>query len=315
MEASKEEFQRAERQEIELRSRLEGEITALESASERYSKALEKQFNRRTEILRLRAHVKDNILYYMQAIWDQEPPDQRFFRLYHLDAPDISCTAGQEVTLSSKSTVKNIVTGSMQESVISFKTLIPGQISITYKKLVEIADLDSLLGYKGNYMIFPLKKNNCVTMFMMQDYIEVQEMTRLWDPDESGNYTIDEMIELIKCYYKNYPASFTPEVKDKYRDLLIKRLMDPHKDKERVIVPTNSLCIEALPGKHPILEDFKLIHRVVDVKKAQSEVRHAELENVRLAARVVKGEYEDPDIEKKILIEGDGKNINVTADS
>jgi hypothetical protein len=91
--------------------------------------------------------------------------------------------------------------------------------------------------------------------------------------------------------------------------------MDPHKDKEMVIVPTTSLCIEALPGKHPILEDFKLIHRVVDVKKAQSEVRHAELENVRLAARAVKGEYEDPDIEKKILIEGDAKNINVSSDS
>ncbi len=67
-----------------------------------------------------------------------------------------------------------------------------------------------------------------------------------------------------------------------------------------------------MPGKHPILEDFKLIHRVVDVKKVQSEVRHSELENVRLAARALKGEYEDPDIEKKIVIEGDAKDVNVS---
>jgi len=33
-------------------------------------------------------------------------------------------------------------------------------------------------------------------------------------------------------------------------------------------------------------------------------VRHAELENTRLASRVLKGEDEDPDIEKKIVIEG-----------
>ena len=53
-----------------------------------------------------------------------------------------------------------------------------------------------------------------------------------------------------------------------------------------------------------MLEDFKLIHRALDVKKVQAEVRRTELENVRLAARVLKGECEDPDIEKKIVIEG-----------
>jgi hypothetical protein len=39
------------------------------------------------------------------------------------------------------------------------------------------------------------------------------------------------------------------------------------------------------------------------VKKVQAEVRHAELENIRLAARALKGKDEDPDIDKKILIE------------
>ena len=70
-----------------------------------------------------------------------------------------------------------------------------------------------------------------------------------------------------------------------------------------MIVPTSSLYIEALVGTHPLLEDFKLLHRALDVKKVQAEVRHAELENVRLAARALEGEYEDPDIEKKVVIE------------
>ncbi len=71
-----------------------------------------------------------------------------------------------------------------------------------------------------------------------------------------------------------------------------------------VIVPSNSLYIEALPGTHPLLEDFKLIHRAVDVKKAQAEARHAELENLRLAARLANAELGDPDVEKKIVVEG-----------
>ena len=36
----------------------------------------------------------------------------------------------------------------------------------------------------------------------------------------------------------------------------------------------------------------------------QAQVRHAELENIRLAARALEGEREDPDIEKKIVVEG-----------
>jgi hypothetical protein len=75
-------------------------------------------------------------------------------------------------------------------------------------------------------------------------------------------------------------------------------------------VPTKSLYIEALVGTHPLLEDFKLLHRALDVKKVQAETRHAELENIRLAARALEGDREDPDIEKKILIES-GSNVLV----
>ena len=57
-------------------------------------------------------------------------------------------------------------------------------------------------------------------------------------------------------------------------------------------------------GTHPILEKYKLQHRAVDVKKALAEVRAVELDNVRLAARLVTGEREDPDVDRKIVIEG-----------
>src|SRR5262249_13507913 len=79
---------------------------------------------------------------------------------------------------------------------------------------------------------------------------------------------------------------------------------------DEIIVPTGQLFIEALPGSHPLLEDFKLLHRFEDVRKVRAEVRHSELENLRLASRLASAQdshaelLEDPDIERKVVIEG-----------
>ena len=100
------------------------------------------------------------------------------------------------------------------------------------------------------------------------------------------------------------PAIASPQQRDDFKQALIDRLTAPRKDNDLVIVPTDSLYIECLVGTHPLLEDFKLAHRALDVKKVQADVRHAELENIRLAARALKGKDEDPDIEKKIVVEG-----------
>jgi hypothetical protein len=196
-----------------------------------------------------------------------------------------------------------------------FITSLPNpNFCLTMKKLVDVADMDNLLGYKGNYMIFPLKENNYLTLRMMQDYLEVGDEITLRDPDEFGNYTLEEIQKLAGCMYKHDPGEFDTKYKDKFKKLIIDRLTSSRKDNDIVIVPTTSLYVEALVGTHPLLEDFKLIHRALDVKKVQSEVRHAELENVRLGTRVLKGKYSDPDIEKKIIIEGQTKNIVVQPD-
>jgi hypothetical protein len=141
---------------------------------------------------------------------------------------------------------------------------------------------------------------------MMQDYLEVSDDLVLRDPDEFAEYTLDDIQELATCVYKNKPDLVRGH-RDDFKQLVIDRLTSSRKESDLVVVPTSSLYIEALVGTHPLLEDFKLIHRALDVKKVQSEVRHAELENIRLAARALKGKYEDPDIDKKIIVEnGDG---------
>ena len=85
---AKETLDRAEREKARLLDAARASpITALQAAVDKLSAAVREHYDKVAEIDRLRVHVKDNILYYMQAIWSHEPPDQRFFRLYNIDVP------------------------------------------------------------------------------------------------------------------------------------------------------------------------------------------------------------------------------------
>jgi hypothetical protein len=306
---AKQTLDRAEREKARLLAQMEVATTALQSAVDKLSSAVKEHYDRVAEIDRLRLHVKENILYYMQAIWRQEPPDQRFFRLYNIDVPIVEpVTTGVTVNVSTAGGGRMMPPG--------LRTLLGGEetlvsnlpmptVTVTKKKLVEVADLDNVLAYKGNYMVFALKENNYITTHMMQDYLDVGEQLLLRDPDELGNYSIKELQELATCVNTHSQEKFQ-EYRQDFKNLLMDRLTSARKDNDLVIVPTKSLYIECLVGTHPLLEDFKLIHRALDVKKVQAEVRHAELENIRLAARALEGKREDPDIEKKIVVENAG---------
>jgi hypothetical protein len=297
---AKETLDRAEREKARLLSQLDVATTALQVAVDKLSQAVKDHYDRVAEIDRLRLHVKENILYYMQAIWRHEPPDQRFFRLWYLYVPIVTVkTAGVSVNLHPLQG-KDATLGRAHDTV-SGELPMP-ELKVTPKKLVEVADLDTVLGYKGNYTIFPLKENNYMTLHMMQDYLEVGDEILLRDPDEFGNYSVEQLQQLASCMHKKDPKLFARN-RNKFRDLLIDRLTSSKKVNDLVVVPTDSLYIAALVDTHPLLEDFKLIHRALDVKKVQAEVRHAELENIRLASRALKGKDEDPDIEKKIIIQ------------
>lgn len=304
---AKQTLDRAERERARLLAQLDIATTALQSAVDKLASAVKEHYDRVAEIDRLRMHVKDNILYYMQAIWRQEPPDQRFFRLYNIDVPIVKPDAAN-VPVTGGGGGSNVLSMFEGSDVLKVELPMP-TVKLEKKKLVEVADLENVLAYKGNYMVFALREGNYITTHMMQDYLDVGEVLNLRDPDELGNYSIDELQSLAKCMIATKPESFTEGVREEFKQLLIDRLSSPRRENELVIVPTNSLYIECLVGTHPLLEDFKLIHRALDVKKVQAEVRHAELENVRLAARALEGEREDPDIEKKIIVEGAATSV------
>jgi hypothetical protein len=309
---ARETVDRAERERARLLAVLGVATTALQIAIDKLSVAVKEHYDRVAEIDRLRVHVKENILYYMQAIWSHEPPDQRFFRLYDIDVPIVQPrTNGVAVNVNSKTAAPaDWLRG---KHTMSASLPMP-EVTVSTKKLVEVADLDKVLGYKGNYAIFALNENNFITLHMMQDYLEVSDEITLRDPDDIGNYTVAELQALAQCMYQKDPEGFGKNQQEQFKKLIVERLVSGRAEDDRVIVPTTSLYIEALVGTHPLLEDFKLIHRALDVKKVQAEVRHAELENIRLAARVLKGKDGDPDVDKKIVIEGATGGIVVQPD-
>ena len=286
-------------------------MNALQGAVDKLSTAVREHYDKVLEVDRLRVHVKENILYYMQAIWSHEPPDQRFFRIYNIDVPVItakSSTVNVEIARGSSAI------DALLERDTGVATIRMPAVEVVQKKLVEVADLDTVLGYVGNYTIFALKENNLLTLCMMQDYLEVGEQLWVRDPDELADYTVADLEQLASCLHE-HDKDLYDEHREDLKKLLVQRLESARADDDLVVVPTASLYVEALVGTHPLLEDFKLLHRALDVKKVQAEVRHAELENVRLTARVLKGKDEDPDIEKKIVVQTNGANVTVSPDT
>lgn len=300
---AKDALNRAQTKANQLVGGLKTETTALQVAIDKYTMAATKHFSMLADIDRLRIHVKDNIIHYMQAIWTYEPADQRYFRLYNVEVPVFAHNTS--VNFAPTQGLAQIDT-----SLTSIDVAFPAPTLTDQKmKLHQVADLERLIGFKGNYMIFPMVHFDYMTWFMMHNYLDYNTGVTAKDPDPLAGLSIDDLKRAMETVQARDPKSFVGK-QAIFEEIMLRLLSN--QNPEMVIVPSNSLYIEALPGTHPLLEDFKLIHRAIDVKKAQAEARHAELENLRLAARLSKGEHGDPDIEKVVVV-GSGQNVTVDA--
>lgn len=294
----------AEETAADMQEKLKAAASAFERVSANYVAALRQKFARSVAIQQLRVHVKENILYYMQAIWDHEPPDQRFFRLYSKKVICPEPLSGCQMTPTIGSARFNSYVNAYQPTV-TFATVCAPQAGVgaaggMQHELVEVADLDNPLGYKGNYMIFPLKDDCYLTFHMLAAYLD-QELD-LRDPDGSDDFDLNGFEQRWTA------AAGNQAERAKLRLELAAYFDQVDQDEQEIIVPTGQLFVEALPGAHPLLEDFKMLHRFEDVRKVRAEVGRAELENIRLAARILASDtnkelLEDPDVERKVVVD------------
>ena len=314
----------------ESKSQLNQANSALNEASEELTAALKESFTRRNLVTQLKLHLKENILYYMQAIWTHEYAHQRYMRLYNLpiDIPMPGRRPSGDESLRSSLTLTPIpehIREGLYNTMNRFGDLSNfvgttiewptsrerAQYHMVSKRLHEIADVDNLLGFKGNYMIFPLKACTFITDYMMQDYVD--EYLGVRSPDPLADLSTDELLQYAEQVWHHEDTTTTQQ--DALERLLIERLNSPRTSDELIVVPTGQLFIEALKGNHALLEHFKLKHREMDVQKVQEEVRSAQLENLRKALRLVREEgalLNDPEIDKHIQIDGE-TDIEISA--
>lgn len=256
----------------------------------------------------------------MQAIWSFTFRDQIFFQLAKLKVPKLRAKQKRYAVAPANPPPLGVVPGPDEVvlEVTAEVTLDPDLDPNTdFTTLAEIADLDTPLGFKGNYLIFPLRRSNPLTDFMMVPYIDTA--LGLHDPDDLGSWTPEDFAAHARALVERRKSELSPRelqvLKDQLREQYQRIVTNPRPEQDEIVVPTSSLFIEALPGTHPLLEDFKLAHRILDVKKVQAETRQLELENLRRAARILANEYDDPDVDKRVIIEGRTDGTVVPADA
>ncbi|MFA6093283.1 MAG: hypothetical protein WCU88_10380 [Elusimicrobiota bacterium] len=98
-------------------------------------------------------------------------------------------------------------------------------------------------------------------------------------------------------------------VRDRYLDYLFLR-----ENTRRFLLETNNLLLDLDAGASPALEDFKRLHRYVDVLKALEEKERLRLENVRRQDLITARKLGDPDIERVTVVESDGQSDLVVGD-
>lgn len=294
--------------------------TSLGQATEEYMNRLSEHIANVVLVTELKNHVKDNITHYMQAIWMHEPFQQRWLRLKDVPVPLLK-RAKRKYKIKKNAIVGNLANVThMKANVYPFATtgdfvLPPEKEDGTLETvpLYQVADIDGLLGFRANYMIFPMKKANAITDFMVEPYVEkAAGGYGITDPDDLGNISLDEFSEYVCCLKENLTDEEFDELRDELHAQLKKLLQSSLRDDEEIVVPMDATYIEAILGATPLLENFKLLHRQIDAADAQEDLRLKKMEKLRYAQRLLEGQLDDPDVEGNYVFNGiDNAEISV----
>jgi hypothetical protein len=239
----------------------------------------------------------------MQAIWMHEPFQQRWLRLKDVPVPVLK-RSNRSYTINKAAFAGNLANvAHLKAKVYPFMTT--GDFELPPEKengtletvpLYQVADIDGMLGFRANYMMFPMKKANAITDFMMEPFVEkAAGGYGITDPDDLGNISLDEFSEYVCCLKEKLSAEEFDELRDELLAQLKKLLQSPLRDDEEIVVPMDATYIEALLGATPLLENFKLLHRQIDAADAQEDLRLKKMEKLRYAQRLLEGRLDDPE--------------------
>ena len=309
--AARDAYERELHRLADLESRLGAANTSLARATEEYASRISTHLTNVVLVEELKNHIKDNALYYMQAIWLHVPEDQRWMELKDVPVPVLTRQARDLTIRTTPVTASLANVAHLDTKVYEFSTAAvvdPPNANGGFDTvpLYEVADLRELLGFKANYMIFAMKEPNALTDFMMEPFVErAAGGFGLTDPDDLGNMSLDDFSEYVCCLKRNLSEEEFARLREEVLLPQLKALLQsPLRDDEEIVVPLDALFIEALPGAKPILENFKLFHRQLDAASAQEELRLKKMEKIRYAQRILSGELDDPTVRGQYIFRG-----------
>jgi hypothetical protein len=286
-----EEEQERNETEDELR-RQEG---LLAQAVDRFNEAFTEFARQVIQVKKLQLHIKQNIIYYLQAIWDHEDRHQMLMRLRNTQVPVIK----GEVVYSVEGTETHEEPPHWTKPIRIIARARNFEVTDDTIDLAEVADLSRHLGFFGNYRIFPLTELNPVSEILAVPFLSGR--AGIHDPDPAANVTVGDLERYANCLRETLdPPAFQAEL-PKLLGTLKRRLDNARPDSEEIVIPTGSLFIELLPGAHSAMEHFKRQHRAVDVADAVTDVITKRLEHLRVAARIASDKLADPTTEKVIV--------------
>src|SRR5262249_10552093 len=151
-------LEKAEKAGVALRQ----EVNMLHMLTDAYNKALQARLDAETQTKRLLVHIRNNMFYYMQAIWSMEPPDQRLLRLCEVQVPvlEVESRSYRVKVLPDD----DLFAPFREPGTEKHKAFLHGKLKhnangqFETRPLADVAQIDTLLGFKGNYMIFPMKE-------------------------------------------------------------------------------------------------------------------------------------------------------------
>lgn len=284
--------------------------SALEEATRRLGESIKQKAQRDTAIAQLRLHVKNNIFHYMQQLWMREHPDSRVFSLYDREVPFFPPNpADYRLRAARPEERMQEVPGVAREGeayVLEFTPPSPpaSLADLPRRKLGDIADIDRLLGFRGNFAIFPLRACCQLTDVMMHPFADDYFGVR--DPAFEYAWTGAELLAYAQEAWRDPDAALDDDDRERLADMVVEAMVRWPDAEQEIVLPTGQLFMEALKGDHTLLEPFKLAHRGLDVLKVEEEVRAMRLDALRRAARIAGDVLEvDPaSVDKFVIVQG-----------
>jgi hypothetical protein len=279
---------------------LQRELHQMSQVSEDFSKAYREHLDKIGAVTRLKTHIKNNIMHYMHAIWQYEYEDQRFMRLIGTPVPTMEF---EGITAKIQTKPRNDLFSKFRRE---GETLHKAWIKPVFKRgeadkpIEEVADLGTMLGCIGNYIVFPMKRHNALTEIMVMPYLDAS--FGAMDPDQLSNVSLENFARYVRCLRAEMSDSEFAEIQESLKAWLKLLLSDQLRNGDEIVVPTSSLYIEVMTSANTLMEDFKLQHRKMDVEKVRAEVLGVNIENLRKAKRIAEDKLEDPNIDKRITI-------------